>query len=213
MTQFIGIISQKGGVGKSTLSMMLAREFTQSGWEVLIADMDISQASCNQSNLWRLENEVQPELSVMPFSNVDKAKKVSSPYDLVIFDGAPHSTRMTEQIAKASDLVLLPTGLARNDLNVQVLLGHELVKAGIDSKKIAYVLSRVGNSESEIKVAREYIKEAGYKTLKGEIPEQAGYRLALDNGKTLTETSFKSLRNRAEDVAQSIINEFESLTK
>ena len=212
MTQFIGVVSQKGGVGKSTLSFMLAREFTQSGWDVLIADMDTSQASCNQSNKWRMENGVEPELSVMQFSNVDKAVKHGSSYDLVIFDGAPHATRVTEQISKVASLVLLPTGLARNDLNVQVVLAHELVKKGIVSKKISFVLARVGNSETEILAAREYIKEAGYKVLGGEIPEQAGYRLALDDGKALTEASFKTLRARAEQVAQSIINEFEKLT-
>lgn len=212
MAQSIGIVSQKGGVGKSTLSMMLAREFILSEWSVLVADMDTSQASCNQSNAWRMENGFEPELSVMQFSTVDRALKVATPYDLIIFDGAPHATRTTEQIARVADLVILPTGLARNDLNVQVLLAHELVKKGVSADKISFVLSRVGNSETEIGAAREYIREAGYQVLIGEVPEQTGYRAALDQGKTLTEASFRTLTQKAERVAQSIINQFEEIT-
>jgi chromosome partitioning protein len=211
MTRSIGIVSQKGGVGKSTLAMMLAREFVLSQWSVLVADMDTSQASCIQSNGWRMESGIEPELSVMQFSTVDRALKVATPYDLIIFDGAPHATRTTEQIARIADLVILPTGLARNDLNVQVLLAHELVKKGTPTNKIAFVLSRVGNSEAEILAAREYIREAGYQVLAGEIPEQTGYRAALDQGKTLTEASFRTLAQKAERVAQSIINQFEQL--
>ncbi|NER07147.1 MAG: ParA family protein [Okeania sp. SIO3C4] len=211
MTRVIGVVSQKGGVGKSTISLMLAREFTQSGWEVLIADMDSGQASANQSNMWRMENGIQPELSVMQFSTVDKALKKAVPYDLVIFDGAPHSTRNTEQIGQASDIIILPTGLSRNDLVVQVKLAHEFTKKGIENKKIAFVLSRAGTSSSEISAAREYIQEAGYKVLKYEIYEKAGYRAALDVGKTITEVSFPTLREKAERIAQSIINEFESI--
>lgn len=37
----IGCISQKGGVGKSTLARLIAREYANSGWNVKIADLDI----------------------------------------------------------------------------------------------------------------------------------------------------------------------------
>src|SRR4051794_37335074 len=40
MVVTIGVISQKGGVGKSTVARLIAREFAQAGWNVKIADLD-----------------------------------------------------------------------------------------------------------------------------------------------------------------------------
>ncbi|WP_193371722.1 hypothetical protein [Polymorphum gilvum] len=40
MTLFIGTISQKGGVGKSTLARLIAREYALAGWNVKIADLE-----------------------------------------------------------------------------------------------------------------------------------------------------------------------------
>jgi Mrp family chromosome partitioning ATPase len=41
----IGVVSQKGGVGKSTLARLIAREYAQAGWRVKIADLDIQQCT------------------------------------------------------------------------------------------------------------------------------------------------------------------------
>jgi Mrp family chromosome partitioning ATPase len=43
----IGLISQKGGVGKSTLSRALAREAASNGLKVKLADLDTQQGTCN----------------------------------------------------------------------------------------------------------------------------------------------------------------------
>jgi Mrp family chromosome partitioning ATPase len=45
MTLMIGMVSQKGGVGKSTMSRLVAREYAAAGWEVKIADLDVSQGT------------------------------------------------------------------------------------------------------------------------------------------------------------------------
>ena len=39
MAIFLGIVSQKGGVGKSTLARLVAREYAEAGWDVKIADL------------------------------------------------------------------------------------------------------------------------------------------------------------------------------
>ena len=41
----IGAISQKGGVGKSSIARLIAREYAVAGWDVKIADLDIAQAT------------------------------------------------------------------------------------------------------------------------------------------------------------------------
>lgn len=42
MTYKIGMVSQKGGVGKSTLACMMAREFVAGGLSTKSADLDVS---------------------------------------------------------------------------------------------------------------------------------------------------------------------------
>jgi chromosome partitioning protein len=207
----IGVVSQKGGVGKSTVSRMLAREYANAEWDVLIADMDVQQGTSTDWYTRRLENKLEPEFSVHKFSNIDRALKQGDKYDLIVFDGAPHATLQTKQIAKTSNLVILPVGNSKDDLIPQIRLAHELSDV-IETKRILFVLARVGDSVAENEATVDWIEQAGYKVLPGFIPERTAYRTAMDSGRTLTETSFKSLNGKADEVVQSIVDTFKTLT-
>ena len=213
MAIIIGVVSQKGGVGKSTIARLIAREFAQNDWTVKIADMDIQQGTSFQWYKRRAANTITPDIRTETFTTVKQALKDAENFDLFIFDGAPHATNTTRDIARAADMILLPTGLAIDDLEPQVVLAHELAREGIAKDKLAFVLWRVGNSQAEIDEARTYIKDAGYKTLKGEVPERTGYRRASDLGRALTETHYPHLNKRADLVAQSIINAVSDIVK
>jgi chromosome partitioning protein len=206
MTMMIGVVSQKGGVGKSTISRLVAREYAAAGWTVKIADLDISQGTSTDWKQRREQNALQPEIAVEPFRTVAQAIKVASLYDLLVFDGPPHSMAGTLEIARTSDIVVLPTGLSLDDLKPTVLLAHELVEAGVVADKIAVGLCRVGDRENEIEEARRYIDKAGYGTLKGALPEKTAYRRASDEGRAASEVSFPTLKEKAERLAQSIID-------
>jgi chromosome partitioning protein len=207
MAIVVGVASQKGGVGKSTIARLLAREFAMQQWRVKIADLDISQGTSFQWRARRLETQLEPDVPVEQFGRVDQALKVAEDYDLLIFDGAPHSTMATRSIAQASDLTIIPTGLAVDDLQPAVMLAHELVKNGVSRAKIVFALCRVGNSVVEIEDARSYLGQAGYTVLPGALPEQVAYRRASDEGRALSETRFASLNERAEELAQGIVDQ------
>ncbi len=212
MALMIGMVSQKGGVGKSTLARLLAREYAQAGWRVKIADLDISQGTSTDWKQRREQGSLEPEVAVEPFRTVAQAIKVAEMYDLVVFDGPPHSMSGTLEIGKASALTILPTGLSLDDLRPSVMLAHELVDKGIPANKILFALCRVGDRENEIEEARTYIKRAGYDCAAGSLPEKTGYRRASDEGKALSEVTYPSLRERAEELAQSIIDSIEQQT-
>jgi hypothetical protein len=63
-----------------------------------------------------------------------------------------------------------------------------------------------------IKQVYNYLREAGYTVLTGELPEKAAYRRASDEGRAATETHFASLNRRAEVLAQGVVNMLASLT-
>ncbi|MCY7285247.1 MAG: phosphonate ABC transporter ATPase, partial [Cyanobacteria bacterium CAN_BIN43] len=169
-------------------------------------DLDIAQATSTNWKQRREQNGIQPEIAVEPFRTVAQALKHADVYDLLVFDGKPHSNRETLEIARFCDLVVLPTGLSLDDLVPSVLLAHELVEAKISEDKIVFALCRVGDRDNEIEEAQKYIRKAGYEILSGSIPEKSAYRRASDGGRAMSEISFPSLRQRAEEVAQAIID-------
>lgn len=209
----ISFLSQKGGVGKSTLTRLIAREFAANEWSVKIADMDTSQGTCVSWHRRRVNAGISPDIAAETFPTVQKALKAGEQFDLLLFDSAPHSSQMTLQIARSSDVVILPCGIALDDLEPQVLLAHDLVKNGVPREKIAFALCRVGDSEAELTEAKGYISQAGYALLKGFIPERTSYRRASDAGLAITETNFPSLNKKAEQLAQAIIDMAQSSQK
>jgi len=204
----VAVVSQKGGVGKSTVARLTAREYAHNGWRVQIADMDRRQLTSYKWSQRRAANQVTPEVPTGEYATVSAAIAAAEAdgVDLLIFDGPPHSSTATRKMAHESHLVLLPTGLATDDLEPQVKLAHELHADGIPSERIAFVLWRVGDSSTEIQQARDYIEAAGYRTLSREVPERISYRRASDAGRTATETRYEKLNNRAVEAAQSIVD-------
>lgn len=202
----ISIVSHKGGVGKSTLAHLIAREYANAGWTVKIADLDVGQGTSFNWQGRRLQNEVQPVIPVERFGSVEQATKFTAALDLLIIDAPPNSNTGTLRIAQAADGVILPTGLSLDDMQPTVLLAHELAKKGVSKAKVAFALCRVGDSHLEVNEAQNYIAEAGYRVLSGSIPEKIAYRRVADAGLALTETRFPSLNDRADKLAQSAID-------
>jgi len=203
MNVAVGVIAQKGGVGKSTLARLIACAYAAHDWSVHLADMDTAQAStvswANRRNHLGIEPRISAETYRHPKQALDK------PGDIVIFDGSPSSHEGTLDIARASDVVLLPTGVTIDDLEPQVRLAHSLRKHGYTSARILFVLSRVGNSEAIMEEARNYIAEAGYQTLEAWIPERTSFARAQDEGRALNECGHPSPRQTAQSVADAVI--------
>ena len=72
--------------------------------------------------------------------------------------------------------------------------------------RLAFALVRVGDSDTEIAEAVDYLRGAGYYVLARSIPKRTAYRRASHAGRSLTETPFDSLNQRADKLAQSIMN-------
>jgi chromosome partitioning protein len=212
MSNIIGFISQKGGVGKSTLARLVAREYAAGGWNVKIADLDPGQGTSFKWHNRRLHSRIEPDIAVERFRTVEKALPFADHYDLFIFDGPAHSNTGTLAIAKASHLVVLPTGLSVDDMEPAVLLAHELTGQGVPKDKIVFTFCRVGESETELSESQSYVSQAGYAVLPASLPERTAYRRATDEGKTLTECPFPTLKKKADDVAQALMDRLSAST-
>ena len=213
MTYIIGMVSQKGGVGKSTLARVMAREVAEGGMSVKIADLDTQQLTCTHWAGRRAEGGVQPEILVQSYASVKSALSDSVGHDVFILDGKPNASDQTFEIAAASDLVVIPTGQTVDDLHPGVMLAHTLRKRGIAADRIAFAMFKITGSERENTAAREYLAQAGYHVLSGGVPVSTAYGSASDIGKAITETSFKTLNDKASALAQSVIDKIAELAE
>ena len=102
MTYILGMVSQKGGVGKSSLARMMAREFVAGGLATKIADLDTQQQTCTHWAGRRAENSIDPEIQVQSFAGVKSALEEAERFDALILDGKPNASEQTVEIAKAS---------------------------------------------------------------------------------------------------------------
>jgi len=95
--KIISVWNQKGGVGKSTLSLQLAAGFSAKGLKVGIADLD-NQRTC----LTFFKNAEKPEFTVF------KDYPTSKPdLDILICDHSPERNEENDP-ASMSDLILIP---------------------------------------------------------------------------------------------------------
>lgn len=211
MAHIIGVVSQKGGVGKSTLSRLIVREFAQQSWAVKIADLDVSQGTCVEWGRIRQQNGIEPLIRVESFGRLEPALAEAERFDLVVIDGAPHATAATLDIAHVSDLVVIPTGLALDDLRPSVMLAHELVRKGVGTDKMVFVLTRAGDSRAALEDARGFIHQAGYAVANNDLPDRIGYQRAMNAGFAASESAHRSLNEKAEAVAQDIADRLTSI--
>lgn len=205
MATVIAFISQKGGVGKSTLARALAREAAASGLKVKIADLDPDQATIVDWHKVRMQRAIDPPLSVELFRTAAQALAGADGHDLLVIDGPAKASGGTTEIARWADLIVQPTGAARDDLNPAVRVFHGLIKQGIPHDRLIFALNHIG-TESEAEAARAYLQEAGYTALPGYLPERPAYRLAQNEGYAVTETRFHSLKERADALIQALID-------
>ena len=206
MTYKIAMVAQKGGVGKSTLARIIAVEAAKGGLRAKIADLDTQQTTSVNWAARRAANGLEPPIRAEAFGAVDTALQDAENFDLYIFDGAPHSSVETQAACRAADMVVIPTSEGLDDLQPSVLLANNLLKAGIPAGRVAFALCITSDSAREIAGAREYLGQTPYMVLEGEIPFRAAFKTAMDQGKAITETSFPTLRKRADAMAQGIID-------
>jgi len=205
MAQIVGFISQKGGVGKSTLARGLSREAAKNGLNVKLADLDTQQGTSVDWYRRRLDNGATPVFSVESFKTASQALRSADQLDMLLLDGPARASAATLEIAQAATLVVQPSGASVDDLRPAILVFHELVKAGIPKDRLCFALCRIGTDAEEAE-SRSYIQQAGYLALEGSLPERPSYRQASNVGLSITETRYPQLNLRADKLIQSMVD-------
>jgi len=105
--QAIALVSQKGGVGKTTLAIHLATAFAAGGYNTLLLDLDPQTSATEWKDARAAE---KPPVMAIPASRLAKvleeATKIGT--QVLILDTAPHSEGTALTAARSADLILVP---------------------------------------------------------------------------------------------------------
>lgn len=103
----IGVLQQKGGVGKTTLAINLAAYFAKEGARVLLVDADPQGSAL----AWSSVREKAPLFPVVGMAKPTLHKdlpQVAKNYDVVVVDGAPRVNELGRSAIMACDHILMP---------------------------------------------------------------------------------------------------------
>lgn len=202
MGKIISCVGQKGGGSKSTDARTLAVGFTQAGWKTHLADIDVKQQT---SLKWaeRREKNGLSQIDCALYRRVETAVRMKDSCHLLIIDGRPAAETTSLDVAVESDLVIISTGTTIDDLEPSLELARELIKKGIDKAKIVFAVAK-SPSPSQGEKAQSTIQAWGFEVLKTVIPFKTSYGEALDTGRALHETPFKSLNETAQQFIEEI---------
>lgn len=204
MPVIVSFVGQKGGVGKSTLARAFAAVAARGKLKVKLADLDVNQQTSVRWARTRTARGNGYPVEAEAYTTYEDVLAKVHGIDLIIVDTPGHASPVTLEIARTSQVVILPTGASTDDLYPTVLLLYELEQMGIPKERLAVALCRLLEQREE-HAARKYIETAGYEALVGSVPERAGYRSAHNLGQSITETSDQTLNRRARTLMESLL--------
>lgn len=183
----ISFLNQKGGVGKTTLSVNVAGCLARQGHRVLLIDAD---KQCSATTWASLREDAPFQVVSMARANMARdALKLAQDYTHTIIDGPPHAEEIARSCIVASDFVALPiepSGLSTwaSDLTVRQVKEAQEFKPSL---KCGFVVSRKIGKTVIGRDIRNMAAESGLPILASEVEQRVAFAEGMTMGQTIFE--------------------------
>jgi len=184
----IGLLNQKGGVGKTTLSTSIAHALANITGpdEVIVIDADPQQSAITWSEMRE---------SKLPFSVIGMAKKslhrdlpaIAKNYKHVIIDGPPRVTDLARSCVMASDIVLIPCTPSPYDIWASSETVDLIQEASVYKEKLKslFVINRKIANTAIARDVEEALKKFEIDLSQSSICQRVIFAEAAASGKTV----------------------------
>jgi len=180
--KILAIISQKGGVGKTTLATALAVAAERAGQAVAVFDLDDQATAAFWGECRAAETPpVQDVKLALLARDLDRARNAGA--DLVILDCPPkHDAAILA--AEPADFVLIPTKPALFDIRSMRATLKLMQSIG---KRCGVVLTFCPVVGSQVAEARQLVQEIGAELAPVDVHQRVAYQRAQEDGRTAQE--------------------------
>jgi len=184
----IGVLNQKGGVGKTTLSVSIAHELARrtSADDILVVDSDPQQSSLN----WSEVREGKLPFVVIGFSKKSLHRdlpSIAKNYQHIIIDGPPRVTELARSCIMASDLILIPCTPSPYDIWASSETVELIKEATLYKEKLKGVFA-INRKISNTAIGRDVVdalQGLALPVLKSHISQRVIFAEAAATGKTV----------------------------
>jgi chromosome partitioning protein len=208
LKMIIAVLNQKGGSGKTTLSVNLARAYTKRNIKTILIDTD------NQGSAQKWHERCNGELidmTCISIKTLDKdIVKYTYMYDRIIIDGIPQISPITIAAIKCADLILIPVQPSPYDIWATGDLIRNVKDRISFSKgyvKAYFVVSRKITGTNLAKEIEEELENYELPVLKNGTSQRVAYPTSVDKGLTVLDGEFYGTEACKE--IEKIINEIE----
>ncbi|HEX9077967.1 MAG TPA: ParA family protein [Desulfuromonadaceae bacterium] len=193
MTQIVGIIQAKGGVGRSTIATNLAAVFSERKPTALI-DCDLPQGTSASWYAVRKAELPPANLTLATARDfrelVDQARELSRDHRYLIIDAPPRISGMTRAIIVMSTLCLVPLGASAAEIwsTADLLKTIDEARALRPDIDVRIVWNRFrGHTREANDLSEAAGKELGLRELKSRLGYRVAYSEALARGLAVNE--------------------------
>jgi chromosome partitioning protein len=193
----IAILNQKGGVGKTTLSIHIAAALAKEKKRVMLIDADPQGSALD----WAASREEKALFTVvgLPKANLHKEiPDIAKDYNAIVIDGPPRVYDVARSAMLASDVVLIPIQPSPYDVWAAKEIVDLINEATIfkENLKSAFIINRKIVKTAIGRDVKQSLVDYKIPIFESTICQRIGFAESAAQGKTVLETEPKSLASQ-----------------